>query len=106
MVQRHSPPTRKSTSHFASAIPLGPHQRTRCAGSAHSLNRSSGDASKLRLIERTSSSIRCSILLLSAIGLPLGQLSQIRVHAIELALPELSVAPDPTVELLERTGLD
>ena len=46
IVTDHAPPTRKSTSQRLSAMPVGPHQRTRCTGSAHSRNRSAGGASK------------------------------------------------------------
>src|SRR5712692_9744976 len=103
---RMAPPGRASSSQTGFVNPCGPHHCATCFGSVHTLNTSSRDASKTRVMTSIRSDGSVAGLFLSAMFLLLVlKFVQVIVQTIEALVPERAIVLHPVGDVLERARL-
>src|SRR5438445_5934052 len=107
MMNRHTPPGRKSISCIVVVKPFGPHQFTMCFGSLHNFQTSSRGASNTRLAAISRAAVSLLFATAADIFLLLFlQIGEVFVETIECVFPEAAVVRDPVGDLLERAGVE
>src|SRR5262245_61567 len=108
MVRRQVPPGRTSISWMVVVKPFGPHHCATCSGFVQASNTSVRGASKRRVSTTSRPAVERASSLLAFTGtilLLLGELTQVRVEAVEALLPEAPVEGRPVGDVLEGRRL-
>src|SRR5262245_4396811 len=102
MPKRKAPPGRTSISQKGVVKPRGPHHCAKRPGSVQALKTRRRGASKTRVMTSSRSSVWVAAFVLASMSLPLFQLVQIVIQAIEALLPETAIVFQPVAGILER----